>query len=448
LERSTRLRRYLRKDYTQLVDFPVEIVGRDGMVRRYSFDDSVRLYHRRIHSAPLRYDDGELVDAEVRHCRQRIDQLRRSYLEHFGWGPLRDGQLGGALDGPLAAEVAAFLRRVFPGDREGATGLRITLVDSGQGDSFYLRCTETGRSWMLYAWRLDGDARAGAREDWRQALARLSSAPSGEAVERLFVSSEGPDLALVLAGTGEWSGPGEPMVSGREPEVQDALLGGLRALYDGQVSDALQILEAGLDASPNRVALAQAAALVAVLNEEPERAEFAARLGLLAHGDDALLRYLLGVALCRRGRPGEVRDLVWMSDVSQQTPLLALLEGVIALRDGRPWAAWGAVGRAASERETRYAGRAGRVLRRWLVRWGGAVIGGGGFGALGVVAGSLGATLAAITLGVAGLVVAVAATVQLRRRVQALLTGDRMPGVPRLVSLELLPRERDFDGLN
>ena len=69
VERATRLRRYLRKDYSHVVEFPVEIVGRDGLVRRYSFDDSVRLYQRRIHSAVMRYDDGDLVDAEVRHCR-------------------------------------------------------------------------------------------------------------------------------------------------------------------------------------------------------------------------------------------------------------------------------------------------------------------------------------------------------------------------------------------
>ncbi|MFN7145395.1 MAG: hypothetical protein ACK4YP_16600, partial [Myxococcota bacterium] len=207
MERATRLRRYLRKDYTQLVEFPVEIVGRDGLVRRYSFDDSVRLYHRRIHSAPMRYDDGDLVDAEVRHCRQRIDQLRRSYLEHFGWGTLRDGQIGGLFGGALAAEVAAFLHRAFAAEREGPRSLRVTLIDSSVGDTFYLRCLETGRAWMLYAWRLDTDGPAGARDAWQSTVARLAAAPAGEGVERLLYTAEGPDVALALAGTGEWHGP-------------------------------------------------------------------------------------------------------------------------------------------------------------------------------------------------------------------------------------------------
>ena len=38
-EKGRRLRRYQNKDYDDLVDFPVEIVNRDGMVRRFSFED-------------------------------------------------------------------------------------------------------------------------------------------------------------------------------------------------------------------------------------------------------------------------------------------------------------------------------------------------------------------------------------------------------------------------
>ena len=51
LDKSHKIRRYKRKDYTAVVDFPVEIIGRDGVVRRYSFEESIRLYQRRIASA-------------------------------------------------------------------------------------------------------------------------------------------------------------------------------------------------------------------------------------------------------------------------------------------------------------------------------------------------------------------------------------------------------------
>ena len=40
---------------------PVEIVGRDGVTRRYTFEDAIRLYQRRVTFAPIRYRDAELV---------------------------------------------------------------------------------------------------------------------------------------------------------------------------------------------------------------------------------------------------------------------------------------------------------------------------------------------------------------------------------------------------
>ena len=111
LDKSHKIRRYKRKDYTAVVDFPVEIIGRDGVVRRYSFEESIRLYQRRIASADLRYADGELIQAEKEHCLSRIAQLRRSFFAHNGWPAVETvDQVEG---GPefLAAEVAAFLRR-------------------------------------------------------------------------------------------------------------------------------------------------------------------------------------------------------------------------------------------------------------------------------------------------------------------------------------------------
>ena len=113
MDKGRKLRRYSRKEYSQVVDFPVEIVGRDGVVRRYTFEESVRLYQRRIASAGMRYDDGEVVKAEVRHCRRRIEQLRKSYFARYGWSALQAPGSAGHLDGEQAGEVAAFLRRCF-----------------------------------------------------------------------------------------------------------------------------------------------------------------------------------------------------------------------------------------------------------------------------------------------------------------------------------------------
>lgn len=449
MERATRLRRYLRKDYTQLVEFPVEIVGRDGLVRRYSFDDSVRLYHRRIHSAPMRYDDGDLVDAEVRHCRQRIEQLRRSYLEHFGWGTLRDGQIGGLFGGPLAAEVAAFLHRAFAAEREGPRSLRVTLIHSGVGDTFYLRCVETSRAWMLYAWRLDADGPAGARDAWQSTVARLAAAPVGDGVERLLYTAEGPDVALALAGTGEWLGPaGDAGPDGLDGESPDPLHAGLRALYDGHPADALGILEAGLDAGPARLGLAQATALVALLEGEAERAEFAARFGRLHRPADPLLTYLLGVAVARAGRLDEARALAEEgAAIAPRSPLAPLLAGVLALRSGRLLTAWRALGSACvAGRDARYVVRAARTVRSWMTRWAVATLAGAGAIAGGVALVAVGAPMAGVAVIAAGIVGISLAAVRLARAAVALAAGEKRTGVPRLVSLELLPRDRELDG--
>lgn len=451
MERASRLRRYLRKDYTQIVEFPVEIVGRDGMVRRYSFDDSVRLYHRRIHSASMRYDDGDLVDAEVRHCRQRIDQLRRSYLEHYGWASLREAPLGGVLAGPLAAEVAAFLRRAFGAERDGPSSLKLTLVESGVCETFYVRSGESGRSWMLYVWRIDSDGPAGAREASQAVLARLSRAPEAEGVERLLLAMEGPDLLLALAGSGEWSGPtGMDAGEATEAEPADPLHAGIRALYDGQGAEALILLEHALDATPDRLALAQATGLVALLEGQTERAEFAARFGLVGRPNDPFLHYLLGVALCRTGRIAEA----WASvDGARQSapraPMLLLLAGAMALRRGRVLLAWRLLSTPVKDsRELRYAARTSGILRGWIARgaalWSSAAL----LGAAAVVLIQRGAPMfgwAALALAVVTLAVFL---VVAARRVRALLGPDRVAGVPRMVSLELLPREIGPGGHN
>ena len=128
MEKGRKMRRYSRKDYTQLVDFPVEIVGRDGVVRRYSFEESVRLYQRRIASAALRYHDDEVVSAEVEHCRSRIVQLRKSYFARYGWSGIHVMGATGALEDGLAAEVAAFIRRWLEPDEVDPEALVLVLA--------------------------------------------------------------------------------------------------------------------------------------------------------------------------------------------------------------------------------------------------------------------------------------------------------------------------------
>ena len=72
---------YRRKDYSQRVRFPVEILDRSGEAHHYGFISAVHIYQTRARSVSHRCTDRRDAQAEWLHCRRRIEQLRHSYLE-------------------------------------------------------------------------------------------------------------------------------------------------------------------------------------------------------------------------------------------------------------------------------------------------------------------------------------------------------------------------------
>ena len=102
------------KKYNDYIDFPVEIVGKDGVVRYYSFEESVSLYQRRIRLARLRHDTPNARKRELEHCSNRIAQLRRSYFARYGWESFTLSQpLPKMFTIELSGELSAYLRRQF-----------------------------------------------------------------------------------------------------------------------------------------------------------------------------------------------------------------------------------------------------------------------------------------------------------------------------------------------
>ncbi len=102
------------KKYDDCIDFPVEIVGRDGGVRFYSFEESISLYQRRIRLSKIRFSSPELQQKEREHCTSRIAQLRRSFYTRYGWDVYRLEQpLETELSIEYSGEIAAYLKRVF-----------------------------------------------------------------------------------------------------------------------------------------------------------------------------------------------------------------------------------------------------------------------------------------------------------------------------------------------
>lgn len=203
MEKSVKLQRYDRKDYTELVDFPVEIVGRDGVVRRYTFEDSIRLYQRRITYAPLRYRDGDLVRAEVNHCRSRIDQLRRSYFHRYGWGTPEGHTSAEETFGDLAGELAAFVCRVL--NVEGRPEIRFDEIsaESGGTSTWYLTPQDVKSGMLLYFHRFEGPAADEARDRFFASLKdhERTGRSAGDA-ERLLAFHHTVDCGFVLTGRG------------------------------------------------------------------------------------------------------------------------------------------------------------------------------------------------------------------------------------------------------
>lgn len=213
--------RYDRKDYGERVEFPVEIVSRDGVVRRYPYDEAVLLYHRRHRLAHVRIADAELVRAEVAHCEHRIAQLRRSYFQQHGWPRHEDDDASSSL-GAIAGELAFFLRRF---DGQAATGaLRLAPRRVGADGSGEWRLDVRGDSLLLDVVRLAESghgtphvqrARMLARRADRQVVALhhtfdcmfLVTAPLDAEPPALAEPAPGVDSweeALVEAASGPW----------------------------------------------------------------------------------------------------------------------------------------------------------------------------------------------------------------------------------------------------
>lgn len=102
------------KKYHDFIDFPVEIVGKDGVVRYYTFEESVSLYQRRIRLARLRYDTPSARQREIEHCSNRIAQLRRSFFARYGWESFETvGPVPVGLPIEISGEISAYFRRQF-----------------------------------------------------------------------------------------------------------------------------------------------------------------------------------------------------------------------------------------------------------------------------------------------------------------------------------------------
>lgn len=206
-ESKERLRAYDGKDYGEIIEFPVELVDRDGVVRRYSYEESLAVYHRRIQSAPWRYGDDDLVRAEIGHCTRRIDQIKRSYSSRSRSGlaePAPDPQ---ASLGEAWGLLRGFYDRVLAdhGLRpKGELVLAISLLQDEPASRVYHIAFDGARDGhLLYVFPFDRQGDADPQAAWRDAQVPYRGLPAGLDVERLLLAEAGEGLGVVVTGTSE-----------------------------------------------------------------------------------------------------------------------------------------------------------------------------------------------------------------------------------------------------
>ena len=333
MDSDEKLKRYSKKSYSETVDFPVEIVGRDGDVRRYSFEASVRLYQRRVLSAGLRYVEKEVIEAEQAHCRARVEQLRRSVLAGAPAPIVEALRVAGAFGGEIVACLDGYfdsLEELVLSAVEVETG-RVSLT--GEEDRnllargplvWFASCGE--RSHLIYLYQFGepgvgagkgGDRSTGERESFFQRLRDLNL-PAGSEREQVVAFHHTADCGVLLTSDGEEAGsskwrPSEALW--REPKRRKGEDGavalcrdGLRALGAGQRERAVELFESSIEKTPWQQR-AHLGLLVSYLSlAKYGEAELASRMAMHHFPEEHLFNHFFALVLYLQSRRREALE--------------------------------------------------------------------------------------------------------------------------------------------
>jgi len=334
--RNHKLKSYDSKDYSDVIEFPVELVDRDGVVRRYSYEESLAVYHRRIQSAPWRYSDEELIRAEIGHCSRRIDQIKRSHQERAANGSHPPSLNPRASLGQGYDLLRRFYRSALR-DRglviDGELPMKLALLEDSPECRTYHVGFGAGRSeHLLYVFPFDRVSDSDPRAAFHGARARYRGHLPGVGVERLLLEEETPEAGYLLTGASEVVealgtlareiSPGVPPgdagespldwmnadLSPRVPDDDDASNAfeqGMTALRGERPDEALEHLRRAVQENPwNREGYL---ALLAVLDGAGQHEEAEMYGTMAAHylSGDGLVEYRRGINMVRQGRLAE-----------------------------------------------------------------------------------------------------------------------------------------------
>lgn len=321
---------YDGKDYSEDIEFPVELVDRDGVVRRYSYEESLAVYHRRIQSAPWRYGEDELIRAEIYHCTRRIDQIKRSYQRRRSDGDAAPTNPRAALGEAYEAirdhylEILRERRLQIAGD----LAMRLSLLDDQPGCRIYhLGFGASKGGHLVYVYPFDKLGDRDPRRGFEEARDAFRRVPRGVGVEQLLRVEEGRTAGYLLTGATElpeglealatrveefgangddanqpwWLGGPQPEEEAEEEE-SGPFEDGVAALRNEDAEGAVTCFRAAVEENPfHREAYL---ALLAVLDgsERYKEASLYAEMALRNLPEDALIRYRQGINLVRLGR--------------------------------------------------------------------------------------------------------------------------------------------------
>lgn len=330
IDKVKRLKTYSEKDYTEVIDFPVELVGRDGVVRRYSYADSIRIYERRIESAHARYTDKEVINAEIYHCTRRLEQIKRSWSHRISTSESRymedhPGGKGRELFERGKQFITYFLAEVV-GDQaalgSGAPSL-VSLDEQSGCHIFYVNSPLLQPSTLLYVYRIGDDP--AVLEEFEKLLACLEAAQLAPDTEKLIRYSQEEELGFILTsprpdplvhpkenvrivaipahqleqdGLGAWL---QNLIRREKDEEASPFWRGTLAIRDGDLLTAFDAFREALDESPYH---REAYWVVASLSDALERwqeAEGYLEMACRYFPDDPRSWYYSGLICYRRG---------------------------------------------------------------------------------------------------------------------------------------------------
>lgn len=343
IERVRKIRREPPKDYQALVDFPVEIVGRDGGVRRYSFEESVRLYQRRAATAGARLPSPDAATAEAEHCRSRIAQLRRSYLLRYGWSAARAADSPGLLAGDFAGEIAAFLRRSTGRVEVEADEIEIALVAEDELRDVYFARVRSGPGepvpaeppWTVYVFRFRERGSCLTREGFFKQIKQFQTASGDEQRgERMLAFHHTVDCGIILSAT-ERPAEAAPLAwldLGGAPD--DSLRAGIAAMRQGQSEEALRCFVATYEAEHFRRSAYVGALVMADHIGAFDQAYATAAMAEAYFPDDGVVLWHRVLTSLRTGEPARAA-VARLRAAAGDRPAVLLLAALEALYRGR-----------------------------------------------------------------------------------------------------------------